>query len=196
MKHFNAAHIWGVVRDLKKLKSKNGKPYLELQVDCPSARYGQVRVYCRMWKEEKVDEFIQLCKPTNEVKLSGVLSQYNGRDGNVKTNFTIFAAEPWNPEQSRHRHKRAVFILLGELMDIADEGQETILTMRLKRENVDEEVFYLYMSDETLLNYGRPEPGRTYRLKGAMCQEEDQWGEALGPLRPVVEELKEMNHEE
>ncbi len=196
MKHFNAAHIWGVVRDLKKLKSKNGKPYLELQVDCPSARYGPVRAFCRMWQVEKVDEFVRLCKPTNEVKLSGVLSQYNGRDGNVKTNFTIFSAEPWNPEQSRHRHKRAVFILLGEIIDVADEEQETVLTVRLKREGVDEERFCLYLSDETLISYGRPEVGRIYRLKGAMVQEEDQWGETRGPLKPVVEELQEMSNEE
>lgn len=193
IKYFNRVYIWGRLRKLEELKTKNSKPYVDIQVDCSSGIYGNVRAFCRLWSKNKIVEFIEAYKVGHKVKLTGLLSQYDGRkEGVIKTVFTVFDVERWDPERDQHKDARAVFILVAGLLDTEKAGDETKVTVVVKGRNKEEEdnEFVLYLPTARLLEIPDLVKGSVYSIKGAIKQEVDEFGEMIKAARPVVMEVK------
>ncbi|MFQ5737364.1 MAG: hypothetical protein ACE5GY_10980 [Thermodesulfobacteriota bacterium] len=197
MKHFNSANVWGRIHSMTRKTTENGKPYVELAVNCESSAYGNVRAFGYLWGEDAVAAFMKAFRPKATVHLRGAFAQYKGRHEAIKTSFTFWKAAPWDPATGKHKAPRAAFILVGECMAYEEGGDDGRLVMRLTKENKDgseagEDVFELAVSADALLTLGGlPEPGRTYQVKGALAQEEDEFGEMVKLCRPVAMAIEE-----
>lgn len=193
-KHFNRAHVWGEVREFtKKTTEKGGKPFIEVVMDCRYPAYGNVRAFGRLWGEKGYKAWMDAVRPGSLVKLTGGMSQY-GEPGAVKTNFNFYSFEPWDPEKDNHKHRRAVFILLGEVVDYED-LVEAKLTLKLRNEEegreAKEALFELIVGPGAENKDGVVlEPGALVRVKGHLLQEEDEFGDIVKPCRPVVVEVQ------
>lgn len=191
MKHFNGANVWGVIHEFAKKTTEKGKAYIEISVNCPNAKYGNVRVFGRLWGEEKAELFIKAFRPGQKVKLKGNLAQYKGKKERTCTNFNFYGVEEWNPESDQHKASRATFIIVGEVTAFEDGKDESRLLMAVKREDADEEVFEVFIPAQALLDFAYPGTGKLYRVKGVMAQEEDEFGDVVKYSRPVVVGMEE-----
>lgn len=203
-KHFNQAIIWGQIHEFTRKTTDNNKFYIEMSVKCPFPKYGNVRVFVRLWGEEKVEDFMKAFKPGDLVRLQGAFSQYRDKDGKAQTNFTAYKAEAWDPANDKHQHKRAVFVLLGEVNAYEALAEGGRLFLKVKIENDDEnkkydreDVFEMFVPEGTSLDFAAEYPtGSLVRVKGVISQEEDEFGDILIPSRPVVVELARAGKEE
>ena len=191
MKHFNGANVWGVLHEFTKKTTENGKAYIEVSVNCPNAKYGNVRVFGRLWGGDKAELFIKSFSPGQKVKLQGNLAQYKGKKDRTCTNFNFYAAEAWDPESDQHKTNRATFILVGEVTSFEDGKDEGRLLISVKREGAAEEVFEVFIPTQALLDFAYPVIGKLYRVKGVMAQEADEFGDVVKYSRPVVVEMEE-----
>ena len=198
MKHFNQAIVKGVLYEYTKKSAEKGgqkRRFLELVVTCPHPQYGNVRVFGRLWGK-KVDDFMKSSKNGDLLKLSGNLAQYKDRKEETKTNFSCFSFEAWKPEEDKHPHKRATFILVGEVISYDDGGTEPYLTLKVKLEGenfLKEETFELSVPGSVCDAFSAPEPGSLVRVKGRIIQDEDDFGDVVVPSRPVIKELEFLN---
>ena len=202
MIHYNAAHIWGTIHDIENKETENNKkPYLEVQVNCPSSKYGNIRAFCRVWGEQRVNSILKHFSVGDRINARGMVSQYVGRHKVIKTNFTIFDIFFWNPAEDKHKDARSAFILSGECdaFEAATGDTPGRLSIRVVRTDEDETKV---LSDETFVVEfpkhmaidlgGEPAVGSTYRVKGSLQQEEDEFGELTVPSRPVVMGIQEV----
>ncbi len=194
MKHFNQTTVKGVLHEFtrKTSEKKNGKRrFLELVVNCPHPQYGNVRVFGRLWGDEKVKSFMESFRNGDSIKLVGNMAQYRDKSDEVKTNFSFFSFEPWDPSSDKHPHKRATFIFQGEAVSFDDSGREARLSIKVRLENDSfqkEDVFEL-SAGKACDAFTAPEPGNLVRVKGRIIQDEDEYGDIVIPSRPVIEEL-------
>lgn len=186
MKHFNGANVWGVLHEFAKKTTENGKAYIEVSVNCPHPKYGNVRVFGRLWGEDKAELFAKSFMPGQKVNLKGNLAQYKNKKERTCTNFNFYIVEPWDSESDRHKSSRATFILVGEVTRFEDGKDEGRLVVAVRREGASEESFEVFIPAQTLLDISYPEPGKLYRVKGVMAQEEDEFGDVVRYSRPVV----------
>ncbi len=195
MKHFNSANVWGRIHDIKRKTSDNDKPFVEVAVNCESAAYGNVRAFGYLWGEEAVAAFMKDFRPKAPVHLRGLLSQYKGRKDAVRTNFTFWQTGAWDPTTGKHKMPRAAFILVGECTGYEEGGGDGKLTMKIVKENpAGEDLFELAVSAEALLSLGgMPEAGRIYQVKGALAQDDDEFGAMEKACRPVAMAIEERN---
>jgi len=195
-KDYNGAHVWGNIHSIEtKATEPAKKPYLELQVNCPSAKYGNIRAFCRVWGEKRVEQVMAAFSAGDTVKAQGMMSQYVGRHEVVKTNFNIFTVLPWDPDNDKHSDARATFILSGECEAFADGN----ITIRIVRTNEDEtkvlseESFVIEFPAHMVIDLGgEPVVGMEYNVKGCLQQEEDEWGDLTVAARPVVMSIREV----
>lgn len=202
-KHFNQAIIWGQIHEFKRKTSEpNNKYFIELSVKCPFPKYGNVRVFGRIWGEELVEEFMKAFKPGDLVRLQGAFSQYKDKDGNAQTNFSFYRADAWDPANDKHTHKRATFRLLGEVnaYESLAEGGRLFLTVKLENENSKydrEDIFEIFVPEGVSLDFGAEYPASTLvRVKGVISQEEDEFGDVTVPSRPVIVEMNRAGKDE
>ncbi len=188
MRHFNSAHVWGLLKEFKEKETANGKAYVDVVIDCSSEKYGNVRAFGRLWGKF-VQEFLEDFRPGDLVAMRGMLSQYEGRKGAIRTNFTLYGAEHWEPADSKHKHRRAAFILATEVLDIDDSGEETVVHVRFGPQNGDPEEYVIALHPDKILDI---EAGGIWRLKGAIEQDEDEWGEVTRAARPVILVVQKM----
>lgn len=195
MKHFNSANVWGRIHDMTRKTSENNKPFVEVAVNCESAAYGNVRAFGYLWGEDAVAAFMRDFRPKTTVHLRGIFSQYKGRKDAIRTNFTFWQAGAWDPATGKHKTPRAAFILVGECTGYEEGADDGKLTMKIVKENPDgEDLFELAVSAEALLTLGGlPEAGRLYQVKGALAQDDDEFGAMEKACRPVVMAMEERS---
>lgn len=191
MKHFNRAFVWGTLIKAENKETENNKPYLDVELDCESSSYGRVKAFARVWGKNIVAS-AQKFKKGDKIKLTGVVDQYDGRNGR-KTNFQIYKVDPWDPQKDKHTHQRATFILAGDVIEFKDGEDEGILKLKIRIETegqpTKEKEFHLSVPADVCSELTAPEPGTTVKVKGRIQQDEDDCGDVTKWARPVISEI-------
>ena len=192
IKHYNGAHLKGIVRTIEKKTTKDhNKPYLELKVDCRNAKDGNVNAYCRMWGKKNVEEFEQKFKEGDSVHLQGQLVQYEGQQEDKTGNsFNVYKAEPWSADlDERYPYNRATIILTGKVTSIEELEDEYKIGLHVATTSSSG------YSNEFMLKIFCPAdvdkikavlPEYIVEFKCKLKKEEDEYGESIRRLRPVV----------
>ncbi len=196
-KHFNAGNVFGKVTEVKEEKSDKGKPYLQISVDTSGDKSGRVTAYCRMWGEQRINEFMNEWKrfPTEAYWFRGFLGQYTSKSGDILSNFTVFNFE------RKPAEKRAVFVLKGIVSHqpsaTVDGGQRFL--MEVTRDdgqgNDNTESYELWSPGEKLLD--PVSHGDLVEVKGLIRQKDVDgfYGGSEGPVRAYVDVLKVIPQE-
>jgi hypothetical protein len=197
-KHFNAGNVFGKVTEVKEEKSDKGKPYLQISVDTSGDKSGRVTAYCRMWGEQRINEFMNEWKrfPTEAYWFRGFLGQYTSKSGDILSNFTVFNFE------RKPAEKRAVFVLKGIVSHqpsaTVDGGQRFL--MEVTRDdgqgNDNTESYELWSPGEKLLD--PVSHGDLVEVKGLIRQKDVDgfYGGSEGPVRAYVDILKVIPHDD
>lgn len=192
IKHYNGATAMGIIAKVEEKETEKKKAFLELLVDCPHPVHGTVRVLGRVWGEKNIKAFQAGFKQGSIARLQGVMQQYDGRNGERRSNFNFFQFFP-----GPLKEMKAVFVLVGEVEKYQDDPSTSsgCLTVRIVQEDgngkiTNEELIEVHVPGEVLLTTGEPEPGQQVRVKGYMTQEEDEFCQSEGPMRPVVKEME------
>jgi len=188
MKHYNAAHVWGRLKKFEEKETTNGKAFVDVVIDCASAKYGNVRAFGRLWGKF-VKEFTEDFKPGDAVAMRGMISQYTGRKEALRTNFNFYGAEHWDPREDKHKLRRAAFIIVGEVLSINEDKDETTISLEFRPESGEPEQYELALHPDKVLDI---EAGGIWRIKGAIVQDEDEWGDVIHAARPVALEVQKM----
>ena len=196
-KHFNAGNVFGKVTEVKEEKSDKDKPYLQISVDTSGDKSGRVTAYCRMWGEQRINEFMNEWKrfPAEAYWFRGFLGQYTSTSGDILSNFTVFNFE------RKPAKKRAVFVLKGIISHqpsaTVDGGQRFL--MEVTRDNGqgedNTESFELWSPGEKLLD--PVSHGDLVEVKGLIRQKDVDgfYGGSEGPVRAYVDVLKVIPQE-
>lgn len=186
MSDFNGGNVWGRVVSVKRERSKKKSPYLAVLVDCSGPR-GNVRVYGRLWGEDRIESFLSQFKADASalVRFRGFFGQYKKGD-DVLSNYTFFNWEP-----SAGQEPRAAFVLSGSVVDFdVFEGLLRVRVIRPAKNGYPEvdEVFEVFAPGFEC------EAGQRVEVKGCLQQGEgeDDFGVATGPVRPVVSVLRDL----
>ncbi len=199
-KDFNVAHLWGKILSMKSERSKNKVPFVEVRLGCPSEKYGEVLVHVRFWGLKRSNEVLE-CSSKDTVNITGIMEQYPGKkDGEIRTNFTGFKIQSWNPSETRHKTKRAVFLMGGTVTELtpADGGVDLHLSVHVNGtgEFPDrDEPFVVFLPDEVTLEHHSPEVGQKVKVKGAIKREENEYGETERYSEPVVEVTEKVKED-
>lgn len=192
MNHFNLGNVWGSVSEITKKKTISGKPYLQIEIECPNELYGNVKTYGRLYGEQKVGAFIDFHKshPGQAYRFKGFFSQYDKEEGKRYSNYTFFS---WQPIETREF--RAAFVLTGEVTAIATEGEEGKICMHLLRKGQGsyqdiEEDFEVYTINKQ--EVAGIQDGQVIQAKGMLRakEPEDCFGMPSGKIRPYVMEMR------
>lgn len=185
-KPFNGMNGWGKILSIQIEKKK----HLSIKLGCESLKYGNVRIYLNVWNKKKAAEFEEEFKKGDTVKVRGFMGQYKGRRDRTMTSVSAHDITPWDPENDQHSKNRMTFVLVGRVVsfrDGRDEGQAEI--------SLDDKYDPLKVCIPQDLAIDIKEGG-FFRIKGAMMIEEDDHGDLVKPLRPVAEEVEEVEGEE
>lgn len=194
MSHFNRAVVFGFIDDIKD-DDKCKQPNLSLTINCAYSKHGNVKAFGRLWGKDAVASFKKSFTKGRHVRMTGVLTQYTGKDNAVKTSFNFFKAEPWEPTQDQHSFKRATFILVGEVVSYQDGEDEGVLQLRVclqakGQDKADEHVLQLIVPSSLSLDFIAEFPeGANVRIKGRLAQTEDEYGDVVKYTRPLVNEV-------
>lgn len=195
MNHFNRAFVFGVIEEIKEEDTQNKKPYLSLTVNCSYARHGNVKAFGRLWGKDAVAGFKKQFKKGSSVRLTGVLTQYEGKNNAVKTSFNFYKADPWDPAADQHSFRRATFILVGSVVSFQEGGPEAHLRLKVRTETkgqdkAEEHLFHLSVPADLSLDFTAEFPdGADVRIKGRLAQTEDEFGDVIIYTRPLVSEV-------
>lgn len=186
-RHYNGATIWGTLEKYKLEYTEKRKSYIELYINCPHASYGNVHILGRLWEKElDFESFQARYKKDDEIRLEGNLQQYKGRNEVTRTSFNFYRVQP-----GPLKEKKAAFRLVGEVVSYADQVLKILVRQKNEGYETKEEVFEVFVPLIASLELQKdPEPGRPIRVKGYIEIEEDEFGDALGPQRPVVKQLE------
>lgn len=201
MKHFNQAHIYGALQKVEEKKTEgNNKPYIELTVNCHGP-YGRVLVFGRLWGKAAAKSFKSSFREGSLVHLTGALAQYEGRNKEVKSNFSFYRIEGWDPYSCQHMHRRATFILVGDVVGYKEFDTEGRLSLKVVTEHegqaAEEKTFEIMVPLDLSLDFlSEYSKGSTVRVKGRIRQEEDDAGDVTVYARPLLFEIKINAREE
>jgi hypothetical protein len=149
-KHFNAGNVWGKIIKAEEKKTRDKHtPFLELEIDCGSSQYGNVRAYGRLWGKEKIAALVALRGQYKDAfyRFKGFYNQYT--DNEVRySGYSFYNFEAMAPDS--HPVSRASFILVGQVFKKEMIDGEGIVIMNVSRpqkdERIDEELT-LYLFD-------------------------------------------------
>jgi len=191
-KHFNAGNVFGKITEVKEEKSDKGKPYLQISVDVSGDKSGRVTAYCRMWGEQRINEFMNEFRrcPSDQYWFRGFLGQYTSKTGDVLSNFTVFNFE------RKQAEKRAVFILKGVVSHrpsgTTDGGQRFLMDVTRDDGKGEDntENFEVWVPGDKLLDV--VSEGDLVEVKGLVRQKDVDgfYGGSEGPVRAYVDVLK------
>jgi hypothetical protein len=149
-KHFNAGNVWGKILKAEEKKTRDKKtPFLELEIDCGSSQYGNVRAYGRLWGKEKITALVTHHGQHKgaSYRLKGFYNQYS--DNEVRySGYSFYDFEAVAPDT--HPVPRASFILVGQVMKkemIDGEGIVTLIVSRPQKDQKIDEELTLYFFD-------------------------------------------------
>lgn len=186
MNHYNGATVWGTLDKFQWEKTETGKDYLEIFVDCQHASLGNVRVLGRIWKQDVGEALLKQFQRGSEMRLEGNIQQYQGRNEVTRTTFNFYRFRP-----GPLKEKKAAFRLVGEVKWFEGNCLKVLVRQEAKEGyEKKEEVFEVFVPNEILLGITEPSVGELVRLKGYIAHEEDEFGDAKGPQRPVVRQLE------
>jgi hypothetical protein len=139
-KHFNAGNVWGKIVKVEEKRTRDKKtPFLELEIDCTSHQYGNVRAYGRLWGKEKIEAFVAHHGKHKDAlcRFRGFYNQYTDNEvlysGYSFYDFEIVASDV-------HPIPRASFILVGQVLKKEMIDGEGIVTLNVSRPQKDERV--------------------------------------------------------
>ena len=185
-KPYNAINGWGEILWMKMEKTSKKKKYLSIQLGCQGLKFGPVKIYLNVWSEVKAVAYKKKFKVDQFVNIRGMMGQYAGRQGATKTSVKTLEIRPWDPKNDKHSKNRMTFILVGRVVSFKDgrtEGQALISA------NDKEDPLKVCIPPELVFDI---KEGGFFRIKGAMMIEEDDHGDLVKPLRPVAEEIEEV----
>ncbi|MCP4259072.1 MAG: hypothetical protein GY774_16425 [Planctomycetes bacterium] len=210
MKHCNRANVWGVLDKYKeKSTEENGRPYLEVFIDCRHNTYGSVRVLGFIWGKAGVEDFKANFTRGDELRFSGGIQQYAGRKKVTRTTFNFYILKPGPVKEYK-----AAFILVGDVVSLEGETLEILIKNEYRsdvqkgnrsgtqkgnksdvqkgnRSGFQPDTFKIHLPRDVLLDLNKtPESGQTISAKGYIIHPEDEFGDATGPQQPVIKELK------
>jgi len=201
-KHFNKGVVFGRLAGLERKRSENGKPYIQIYLECPNDLHGDAKVYGRMWGEDRIDGFMAGLNKDGKLmmgtplRLEGFFSQYDAEDGRRLNNYTFFSWKTYEKDEEY----RATFILRGRVQDVYEnEDGEGVIHLHLSRPGTNdqtvEEDFILYAENRQDI-HGLQE-GQEVDIKGLIAEkgEEDYFGETSGIFRPYIKVLKVVEKE-
>jgi hypothetical protein len=180
---------WGKILSMTMKKKSVGGKYLSIKLGCQGLKYGNVRIFLNIWSEDKAIEYKENFKQDQFVNIRGFMGQYSGRNDATKTSVSVFNMFPWDPENDQHSKNRMTFILVGRVVSFRDgrtEGQAEIST------NDNNPPMKVCIPQDLVLDI---KEGGFFRIKGAMMIEEDDHGGLVKPLRPVAEEVEEVEED-
>lgn len=186
-KHFNMGSVFGRV-DLESIERKKNPntEFINFQVNVSGRRCGSVRAFCRMWKAERFEPFVEhvMQRPQTPIFLKGFFSQFWDERNNVYASFTVYHWE------ERESDPRAAFILKGEVEVVSAVTLGQRLLLQLQRGDQEAERLELWLQSEKFLDI--PQQGQLIEVKGYLRQEnpEDDFGGSSGPVRAFVEQLR------
>ncbi|MCP4747280.1 MAG: hypothetical protein GY874_14240 [Desulfobacteraceae bacterium] len=180
MAHFNAANVWGRVSGYWHKKSRTGKPYLRLELNCYGT-YGTVKIYGQLWGEANITALGEAIKksPGAIIRCRGFFSQhYQGKE---HPNFVFYE---WR-FGSHKDEPRAAFVLRGDcvLAGFDEALGNHVIELTVKDEN------FRLIADATQLV--KIDQGALIETKGYLRQGsgEDEFGVAAGPVRPWCKKI-------
>ena len=149
-KHFNNGNVWGKIIKAEEKKTRDkGTPFLELEIDCGSSQYGNVRAFGRLWGDEKINTVV-----THHRQYKGALYRFKGfinqySDNDVRYNgYSFYDVETVLPNVIHV--PRASFILVGQVVKkemIEGEGTVTLSIVRPQKDRTVEDELVLYFFD-------------------------------------------------
>lgn len=180
----------------RKSLKKNHKKYLQIQLECPNTLHGDIKVYGRLWGDDRIEELLRTLNQDGKLmkgtalRLEGFFGQYDGEDDRRLNNYTFFK---WHLFEGAEY--RAVFILTGKIEDIHEtEDDEGCVHLHIARQGVNEQTveedFLLFAEDKAEIADLRD--GQTIQAKGLIAEkgEEDYFGGSSGIFKAYVKEVK------
>jgi len=195
MKHFQKAHVWGVVDEIE-LPDNGTTRRVEIKLICPSEKYGDVIAYCRLFGTavvESVEADIasgRLARHAS-VKLEGVASQYKGRRGKLYTNYVGFRYRIL--DEKPEKGYRAAVIMVGQIMELEQVGAGGRAVIEMRRDG-NATRLEIRVRDWSLLNgIGQ---GAQIRAKCLIEQEtpEDEYGDRHGDFHLYAGFIEVLEH--
>jgi len=173
MKHFNAGHVWGRVAEIKEETSTKKTPYLQILIEVPNENFGNVKVYGRLWGEEKITAFKahHQAHPEESYHFRGFFNQYE-KGGVRYSNYTFY---DWNAANGKEY--RATFVLVGDVTKTEAVDGEGKIYLYLLREGQKgykdmEETFEVYIG--TPDDLAMMQPGMMIEIKGLLKTKEPE----------------------
>ncbi len=185
-KPYNAMNGWGEILWMKMEKTSKKKKYLSIQLGCQGLKFGPVKIYLNVWSEVKAVAYKKKFKVDQFVNIRGMMGQYAGRHGATKTSVKTHEILPWDPKNDKHSKNRMTFILVGRVVSFKDgktEGQALVST------SDQYPPLKVYIPSELVFDI---KEGGFFRIKGAMQIEIDDFDDIIRPLRPVAENIEEV----
>jgi len=201
MKHFNSGNIWGRVLEAKAEKSEKGTSYISLLIECPNEKYGPVKVYGRLWNQDKINKFNEAYKtnPGAIFRFRGFFNQYE-KDGKVNSNYTLYDWQITSGLVHEETPLRAAFVIVGTISKaekIEEEGKICVKCLREGRDGYAdvEENFELWI--QTGKDCEDYQPGDLVEIKGLLRTKdpEDFFGAPGGIIRPYIQYIVQRNPE-
>jgi len=155
-KHFNKAHVFGVVEETKTTKAGDGF-VVKVILKSRSDQYGNVRAYCDLWNKNGTDFLAWHKDHRGEViKLTGRLGKFEKDDGVVLSNFTIYE---WEARPGAKQRVTAQLTGYVAMFREDEDGQKTV-TISVQRpkakssDEVYEESFDIHIHERDAARIG------------------------------------------
>lgn len=112
---FNKGVVFAsVLKKPVRKQTDGGSVYASIQLQCPNALHGDVRVWGKLWGDQ-VSEALLHMSAGDKIRLEGVVQQYDGKHGRV-TNFSFWAYR--DCLENEIEDLRAVYIVVGDVVAI------------------------------------------------------------------------------
>lgn len=143
MKHFQKAHVFGIIKSIKEKVAQNKVPYLEMNISCNS-EHGNITVWGKIFGEANVNLLKQHYRvsPTTITRYTGFFQQYIKEKTYHNFTFTDFVISP-------DAKPRAVIVMTGTCMSVLP-NEIIFRTIRKVFGQEKEEYFRMYTREASI----------------------------------------------
>lgn len=182
MKHFQKAHVFGILKSIKEKTAQNKVPYLELKILCQSD-HGLITVWGKLFGESKVNLLKQYYRrsPNTVARFTGFFQQYIKKKTYHNFTFTDFVPSP-------DARPRAVIVMTGLCYWVSEE-YVLFRTVRQVLGKETEENFRLYTREASIRDC--LETGSDFKIKIRIEKEtvDSEFMDFSGEAKPFICEL-------
>jgi len=184
----NHAAVTGYPKVITLEEPPGKKPYLNIELSIPFIG-GSLTAYGKMRGDEteirSLHDFHK-ANPAMPIDMKGVITQFEGAQSRLITNFTLFR---WAPYVGPSNGLKAAFVLRGEL--VRKDSANGTITISQPPQAGEEKEGSLTVHLENPKEIENLETGTYIEVKGMLKPKtlEDRYGESTSPIMPYVEEI-------